>query len=133
MVNFIDNTGAFDLPLNRRLQWRRIYRQQETITGEEPYGGLSDLKVINLVALKNEIPQHPQLLIPSSRQQGEELWRLLKSCWEYTPEARPKSYDVWNTVGGPIQCGSFDKSSDISLIDEGNISRQAGREKNWRA
>lgn len=62
---------------------------------------MSDIKVITAICRTRKTPPRPPLYILSN-DEGNKLWSLLESCWEYTPEKRPRTIDVWNDVSSHV-------------------------------
>ncbi|QRV93372.1 mitogen activated protein kinase kinase kinase kinase [Ceratobasidium sp. AG-Ba] len=62
----------------------------ESITGEAPYSNRADRVVIHSVLVKQERPTRPVEHLPKDSKQADEIWDMLKRCWEFKPESRPK-------------------------------------------
>ncbi|KAG8713454.1 hypothetical protein FRC08_013236 [Ceratobasidium sp. 394] len=79
---------------------------QEIITGKVPYFYINNIiAIMKAVAMKNEIPKRPEESIPSGSQNGDALWSLLQSCWEFEPEKRPGTTKVVEIMKGITRGG----------------------------
>ncbi|QRV90160.1 Tyrosine kinase catalytic domain protein [Ceratobasidium sp. AG-Ba] len=66
----------------------------EIITGKIPYSEKTNVHAIYVAkVVTKDIPLRPEDVIPSN-QYGNSVWSLLKSCWLYEPEMRPKASQV---------------------------------------
>ncbi|KAG8788164.1 hypothetical protein FRC12_014859 [Ceratobasidium sp. 428] len=70
----------------------------EAITGDIPWTGKSERAVMFAITIKRTCPERPEIYIPSTSEQGDSLWALLKSCWEFEPEERPSAAKVAQVV-----------------------------------
>ncbi|QRW06932.1 hypothetical protein RhiLY_05931 [Ceratobasidium sp. AG-Ba] len=70
----------------------------EAITGEIPWAGKPDHAVMFSATLKKDHSTRPEEHIPTSSEQGETLWSLLRQCWQFEPEKRPSAHQVKNTM-----------------------------------
>ncbi|KAG8792969.1 hypothetical protein FRC12_004338 [Ceratobasidium sp. 428] len=70
----------------------------EAITGDIPWTGKSERAVMFAITIKRAYPERPEVYIPSASEQGDFLWSLLKSCWEFEPEERPSAAKVAQVV-----------------------------------
>ncbi|KAG9092393.1 hypothetical protein FS749_015783 [Ceratobasidium sp. UAMH 11750] len=78
----------------------------EIITGKVPYFYINNIiAIMKAVAMKNEIPKRPEESIPSGSQNGDALWSLLQSCWEFEPEKRPGTTKVVEIMKGITRGG----------------------------
>ncbi|KAG8793927.1 hypothetical protein FRC12_001151 [Ceratobasidium sp. 428] len=77
----------------------------ETMTGDVPYSGKTEMAVIPAVLLQKELPERPHQYIPSNSEHGETLWSLLKRCWAYEPRDRPSASQVKDMMQGVTQKG----------------------------
>ncbi|QRW06409.1 Tyrosine kinase family catalytic domain protein [Ceratobasidium sp. AG-Ba] len=71
----------------------------ETITGDVPYPDKTEYAVMFAVMFEKAYPERPDTHIPNS-EQGDSLWSLLKSCWEFEPEKRPSAAEVARKMAG---------------------------------
>ncbi|CAE6459690.1 unnamed protein product, partial [Rhizoctonia solani] len=68
----------------------------EIITGELPYGEISNLDV--LACLVNKVaPERPTKQIPFGSGKGDTLWSMLLKCWGPAPEDRPPAAEIRDT------------------------------------
>ncbi|CUA78421.1 hypothetical protein RSOLAG22IIIB_13127 [Rhizoctonia solani] len=68
----------------------------EIITGELPYGEISNLDV--LACLVNKVaPERPTKQIPFGSGKGDTLWSMLLKCWGPAPEDRPPATEIRDT------------------------------------
>ncbi|CAE6434774.1 unnamed protein product [Rhizoctonia solani] len=66
----------------------------EVITGKPPYACVgNDAAVIRRVMMSKH-PARPEEHMPTTSTQGNTLWSLLITCWEYDPENRPEATAV---------------------------------------
>ncbi|KAG8724793.1 hypothetical protein FRC09_014215 [Ceratobasidium sp. 395] len=77
---------------------RLVLAQQEAITGDIPWTGKSERAVMFAITIKRTCPERPETYIPSTSEQGDSLWSLLKLCWEFEPEERPSAAKVAQVV-----------------------------------
>lgn len=50
------------------------------------------------VVVDKTSPERPEAHIPTNSEDGDKLWSLLKSCWEFEPERRVYVAEVEATV-----------------------------------
>ncbi|QRV95313.1 Serine/threonine-protein kinase [Ceratobasidium sp. AG-Ba] len=80
----------------------------ETITCEVPYSEKSDHAVIFAVMFEMTLPKRPLEYIPMASLDGDTLWSLLRSCWEFEPARRPSALHA-KTVMKSISAGGLRK------------------------
>ncbi|QRV98462.1 Serine/threonine-protein kinase [Ceratobasidium sp. AG-Ba] len=61
----------------------------EAFTGQVPYAGKSDHRVMILVTVSKEAPPRPETDIPTGDRQADALWSILLDCWKDEPTERP--------------------------------------------
>lgn len=71
---------------------------QEALTGKWPYDHIrTENAVLTAIMIKKELPARPDVIRAGSKN-GDEVWSLLRSCWAYELEERPKSKEILETV-----------------------------------
>ncbi|QRV95447.1 cytoplasmic tyrosine-protein kinase BMX [Ceratobasidium sp. AG-Ba] len=66
----------------------------EAITRKVPWSGKTDRCIMYSVMIKKETPERPRDDIPADSEHGDQLWMLLKRCWQFEPGARPSVHNV---------------------------------------
>jgi hypothetical protein len=50
------------------------------------------------ILFQKEVPERPEIYMPTSSRQGDTLWNLLMQCWSRDPLARPPAAQVESQV-----------------------------------
>lgn len=94
----------------------QTYQEQEALTGKMPYEGISDNRILILVAVEKKIPSRPDVSM------SDGLWDLLNLCWAHEPTERPEITHVRDSLQT-----LFWPSSDTGSI-EGSASHSTSSE-----
>ncbi|KAG8790561.1 hypothetical protein FRC12_011567 [Ceratobasidium sp. 428] len=79
---------------------------QEALTGDVPFSDKPDhYAVMYSVMVERSQPNRPKTSIPIGSTNGDKMWSLLQSCWEYEPEKRPSALEVKKIVMEITQAG----------------------------
>ena len=70
----------------------------EVLTGEDPYHGLSDIRVIVLLN-QGDHPEHPGSTAVGL---SAKMWDLMESCWKVAPGQRPSMTEIQSTIRGML-------------------------------
>ncbi|CAE6360386.1 unnamed protein product [Rhizoctonia solani] len=75
--------------------------EKEAITGDVPYKEIrTDVAVVAAI-LQNKLPDQPDY-ISSNSKKGDELWCLMKRCWDRVPLSRPSMAEIKNFLKGAM-------------------------------
>ncbi|QRV95310.1 Tyrosine kinase family catalytic domain protein [Ceratobasidium sp. AG-Ba] len=72
----------------------------ETITCDVPYSEKSEHAVVFAIMIEMAVPDRPLKYIPRGSSDGDALWSLLRSCWEFEPARRPSALHVKTVMKG---------------------------------
>ncbi|KAG8795461.1 hypothetical protein FRC12_014278 [Ceratobasidium sp. 428] len=70
----------------------------EIISRQLPYAEIKHEAAVMMTVLRQQHPKRPEDTIPTDSRQGNTLWSLLKSCWNWDPQDRPEAPHIVNTI-----------------------------------
>ena len=101
--------------MSRDVQVTLIYLSCQLYTGQPPFPKSTRFQVVR------KFVEGARPLKPSGF--PDDMWRVIESCWQHTPSARPSSADIVRNIAEQIEASPIvNIVSGITLNDNANKS-----------